>query len=335
VRLVEDVTAIVPAHNAAHFLPACLSALQASDYPLLEIIVFDDCSSDDTANIAANFHVKVIVSEYDKPLGPGRARNRASTEARTPLLLFVDADVEVHTDAVGYLVAALQDVPGVAAAFGSYDNDPAHSGYVSRYANLRHHYVHQTAEIEASTFWSGFGMIRAQVFRSIGGFDAQFSRPSIEDIELGSRVVASGATIRLVRHALAKHHKRWTLRGLWTTDIFRRAIPWSRLIAERRSSGRVLNASSRERLAAFLAHLVLLSAVIGLVAPCFFGLAVLAFLLYVYTQASFLSLVYRRGGAGTATVGLALQWCYHLYASAILGGVLVRERIARLATKRR
>ena len=44
--------------------------------------------------------------------------------------------------------------------FGSYDDTPTDRGFVSRYKNLLHHYVHQTARREASTFWTGLGAVR-------------------------------------------------------------------------------------------------------------------------------------------------------------------------------
>src|SRR5437868_5535618 len=88
---------------------------------------------------------------------------------------------------------------GASAAFGSYDDRPISRRTASLYVNLRHHFVHQHSARDASTFWSGLGLIDRRIFLDIGGYDeVLFTRPSIEDIELGTRLVAAGHIVCLV-----------------------------------------------------------------------------------------------------------------------------------------
>ena len=83
----------------------------------------------------------------------------------------------------------------------------------------------------AHTFWTGCGMIRREVFLDFGGFDPRlYPRPAIEDIELGYRLTRAGHRIVLARDVLATHLKRWSLREMVRTDIFRRGVPWMLLI---------------------------------------------------------------------------------------------------------
>ena len=73
------------------------------------------------------------------------------------------------------------------------------------------------------------------MFVNLGGFDAgRYRYPSIEDIELGYRIIGSGRRIVLREDLQGKHLKEWRLKNLLHTDIFRRAIPWSRLMLERK-----------------------------------------------------------------------------------------------------
>ena len=132
--------------------------------------------------------------------GPAAARNRGARDAAGDILLFVDADCRPHDDAVALLLGAFDD-PEVAAAFGSYDDRPAVPTTVSLYKNLAHHFVHQRSAEDASTFWAGLGAVRRGAFRSSGGFDEAYARPSIEDVELGYRLKAAGHRIRLVKAA--------------------------------------------------------------------------------------------------------------------------------------
>ena len=69
------------------------------------------------------------------------------------------------------------------------------------------------------------------MFLAFGGFDPRlYPRPAIEDIELGYRLTRAGHRIVLARDVLATHMKRWTLREMVRTDIFRRGVPWMLLI---------------------------------------------------------------------------------------------------------
>ncbi|MGH9441808.1 MAG: glycosyltransferase [Thermoanaerobaculia bacterium] len=243
----KTVSVIVPARDAAAYLPNCLEALRNSKFAPLEILVVDDGGSrDGTAEVARRFGVRVL--ELPERLGPGGARNEGVAASRGEILVFVDSDVCVLPDAIGALVAALEDDPGVDAAFGSYDRHPARRNLASQYKNLLHHFVHQRASEDAETFWAGLGAVRRRAFEAVGGFDAAlYRRPSIEDIEFGSRLHASGRRIRLVKDAQGSHLKRWTARGVWRSDVLDRGMPWTELILATGRMPRDLNLGTRHR----------------------------------------------------------------------------------------
>src|SRR5205085_3114447 len=92
------------------------------------------------------------------------------------------------------------------------------------------------------------------LFLEVGGYDdSLFSHPSIEDVELGMRIIDGGNRIRLVPDAQGTHWKDWTLWRVWHTDVVRRALPWSRLIADGQAPAADLNLARKERLLALLA----------------------------------------------------------------------------------
>ena len=224
------VSVVVPAHQASRVLPSCLEALAGSRLRPSEIIVVDDGpSSDGTGEIARDRGARVV--ETAGPLGPGGARNAGVAAAAGDIVAFVDADVCVRPDALGDLAAVLERDASVVAAFGSYDTSPPGANFTSQYKNLMHHYVHQRGREDAFTFWAGLGAVRRDAFLAAGGFDAKrYPRPSIEDIELGGRLLAAGGRIRLVKTAQGTHLKNWTLPGLIRTDVFDRGVPWTELL---------------------------------------------------------------------------------------------------------
>src|SRR5690349_19173197 len=195
----------------------------------------------DAATRAEAAPEEVIVVDQPEGLGPAAARNLGARRASGDVLVFVDADVEVHEDAFARIRTAFERDGTLTAIFGSYDDDPDAGSVVSDFRNLLHHHVHHEAAGEASTFWAGLGAVRRDAFLDAGGFDEKrFPRPSIEDIELGDRLRRQGARIVLDPEIQGKHLKRWTLASMTTTDLLDRGVPWLRLILERGSSSTAL-----------------------------------------------------------------------------------------------
>ena len=184
----------------------CLQALAESETAPLECLLVDDGSTDGTAAIAHRFGIRVLSTGGRK--GPAHARNLGAREALGDVLFFIDADICVHPDTITRLSGTFASEPGIAAVIGSYDESPHARDVLSMYRNLLHRYVHQNGRCKASTFWTGSGAIRRQVFLDSGGFDERFRRPAIEDIEFGNHLTANGHFIRLDRSLEVKHSLR-------------------------------------------------------------------------------------------------------------------------------
>ncbi len=312
----SDISVIMPVYNGADFITKSLPPLLAMQQrgEITELIVIDDSSTDDSKQLAQAMGATVLSS--GGRIGPGGARNVAAETARGDILWFVDADVVVHDDAALCLHRGFDD-PQVVAVFGSYDTHPPARNFFSQYKNLVHHYYHQRASNEARTFWSGCGAVRRASFLACGGFDVErYKFPSIEDIELGYRLIRAGGNIRLHRDVQCTHLKVWRLGNLLHTEIFRRAVPWSRLIL---SSGEGipndLNVGVAEQARALVAAalLVTLCAVLcGIVSPHYLTFALLLMLFANIEMAVFF---YRRGGLAFAVGAMLFHQVYYLYSS--------------------
>jgi GT2 family glycosyltransferase len=250
------VSVVVPVFNGGEDFDRCLGAVFRTNWPAFECIVVDDASSDKhTAEIARRHGAHLV--RMEQRCGPAVARNTGVSKARGEVIFFTDADVMLHPDAMGKAVTALESDTDLAAVFGSYDDTPGHGSFLSRYRNLYHHWNHQVGNEEASTFWTGCGAIRREVFLEMGGFNSDYTKPSIEDIELGYRLREAGYRIRLLKTMLGTHLKQWKFWDMLRTDVFRRGVPWIVLLLQYRSAPADLNLNLRARAATVSAALLL------------------------------------------------------------------------------
>ena len=99
------VTLYLPCFNAAHFLERVLPAVKAQTYPVERILVIDDGSTDETAEIARAHGVEVFSQGRNRGLGV--ARNTAIRLAETPYVASLDADVVPKADWLETLAASM------------------------------------------------------------------------------------------------------------------------------------------------------------------------------------------------------------------------------------
>jgi GT2 family glycosyltransferase len=293
-------TAVVPATNDPPTLDACVNAILAAERPPDEIYVITEGR------------------------GPAQARNTGFEDAKGDVVVFVDADVLPHADAFVRIRAAFEADPTLAAIFGSYDDLPAEPGVVSQFRNLLHHHVHQQGAGAATTFWAGLGAVRADAFRAVGGFDAdRYPRPSVEDIDLGTRLTGSGGKILLDPLIQGTHLKRWTLQEMVRTDFWQRGVPWVELVLRHRSGSTALNLGWRHRVSAAAAMVSALAVLRGRPGTALAGLVALT-ALNIELYELFLR---RHGPVGVAT-GAGLHAVHH-----VTGALAVPVGIARHLAK--
>lgn len=217
-RLVPAATPLisvcVSTRNRAHLLARLVDALEAQDVgpELFEVIIFDDGSTDNTAEavhaLQKSSLLNLVLLHEDIPSGPAAGRNRAWTAARAPIIAFTDDDC---LPAAWWLSAGLRAMrePGVIGV-GRVLPNPEQSHLLGAFS--------QSLWVDESVvLWFATANLfyRKSDLAAVGGFDESFPNPAGEDTDLGLRVVDSGARPVFLRHALVYHDVRVLgLRGM-------------------------------------------------------------------------------------------------------------------------
>ncbi len=130
----QPVSAIIPTYNRAQLIGRAIRSALAAIRPGDEVIVVDDGSRDDTEEAIRPYRylVRYIRTEHR---GAGAARNRGVTEARNPLVTFLDSDDEWLPWILDLSRAVLDARPDVLFCFSDFRSD--HNGRIYTRA-LRH-----------------------------------------------------------------------------------------------------------------------------------------------------------------------------------------------------
>ena len=168
------VSAIIPAYNAATFIGRAIESALAQTHHLLEIIVVDDGSQDETAKVAEGYPVTVIRQENG---GPASARNTGTKTASGEWLAFLDHDDSWHPDKTEQQLKYAQ--PGISAVFTEKLPETDKVSFTDLF--LRNYGGNPSSTI-----------IRADALRSLGMFDDDRALMGVDDYNMWLRFLMKG-----------------------------------------------------------------------------------------------------------------------------------------------
>ena len=227
---------IIPAFNAGASLAECLAALKRQEgAPDFEVLVVDDASTDNTAELARQAGVTYLRLETNH--GAAAARNRGAKVAVGEFLFFVDADVALLPDTIKNLVGFFAQHPEFSAVVGTYTSISPRLDACSLYHNFFTFYHHDLSGSEVEWFWGAMGAVRREVFLSTGGFDERFSGAAAEDMQFGYDLVERGNRIAYQRGVSGEHWHAFTLKKMLWND-YRKAVLGTKLYLTRKRPGR-------------------------------------------------------------------------------------------------
>ena len=110
------ITALIPCYNGAAYLARAIASVRAQTRPVDEVLVVDDCSTDDSVAVARACGATVIALAENA--GPSNARNIGLAQARGDFVAFLDADDYWTPDHCALVGGLLTRTPTAVLAFG-------------------------------------------------------------------------------------------------------------------------------------------------------------------------------------------------------------------------
>jgi glycosyltransferase involved in cell wall biosynthesis len=159
-----SISIVIPTKNEEHHLPTLLESIKRQTVQPDEIIVADAHSSDRTRAIAESFGANVI----DGGL-PARGRNKGAAQAKSDIILFLDADVELRDPT--FLEKSIKEFLERNLGLATCDVFPLSDAFVD-------HFLHKAYNTYVRAWGSvfphapGFCMfVRRDLHNALGGFD--------------------------------------------------------------------------------------------------------------------------------------------------------------------
>ncbi len=232
---------VIPTYNRAKLLNYTLNSIanQCIDKRLIEVIIVDDGSTDNTYSVVNTYKSKMKVRYFfqeDKGYRPGSARNVGIKNAEGDIIVFVDSGIllssrcvlahinahssDMHpTVVLGYVYCYDQgneneDILLKLIAPNSPDKSIRYFNSTATFLDLREEYYikykDNINDLPApwAYFWTcNVSVSRNFLIKEVGMFDPKFDgRWGIEDVELGYRLSEKGAKFKLNRNADSIHY---------------------------------------------------------------------------------------------------------------------------------
>ncbi|MEO0769314.1 MAG: glycosyltransferase, partial [Cyanobacteria bacterium J06649_4] len=188
-----EITAVIPAYNAAAFLSATIQSVVDQSYTNWELLVIDDGSTDETPDIVRRFSAQdsriKLISKANG--GVSSARNLGAKEASAELVAFLDADDRWLKDKLKVHVAYMRSHPEVGISFARVELIDANGISTNKLTNnIVNQLSPQDFFYTNPTVTTSNMVIRKSLFAAFDGFDAAMQYN--EDVDLLLRIALSG-----------------------------------------------------------------------------------------------------------------------------------------------
>ncbi|MTJ10461.1 MULTISPECIES: glycosyltransferase family 2 protein [unclassified Anabaena] len=223
------VSVIIPAYNAAQFLPAAITSVQRQTCSDWELLIINDGSTDDTVAVVRQYQEtdNCIHLIHQLNQGVSTARNLGIEKSKGQIIAFLDADDQWFPDKLQQHLQHFQSHPRLGVSFSQVEilnqsGEPTGQVSSSRLTDLKPEYLLSENPTTTTSNW----VVRKEVFAQVGGFSPDMSYS--EDLEWLLRVICTGVwEIAGINQVLTRY--RTSSAGL-SSNLYRMETGWNQLV---------------------------------------------------------------------------------------------------------
>ncbi len=185
----------------------CLKAVFNSSYKNFEVIAVSDGSSTESIKLVKKYPCKLI--KIKKNSGAGFARNLGAKKSNGNVLIFLDADVEIKSNALKIVNEYFNRKNNYGMIQGIYSNKVKYKSKTNEYEQCYFEYYIFTETKKhkfTQSLITNFFAIQKNIFKKNKGFVTYFPGASLEDQEFGFRLQRNGHKIEILRNLKTVHH---------------------------------------------------------------------------------------------------------------------------------
>jgi O-antigen biosynthesis protein len=210
-----SISVVVCSYNGSKTIRDCLEGLTKLDYPNFEVIVVDDGSKDETADIAREYGFRVISTENR---GLSSARNTGMRAATGEIVAYTDDDARPDPHWLTYLARTYLTTDFVGVG-GPNIAPPGDGEIADAVANAPGGPVHVLlSDTEAEHIPGCNSSFRKSALEAIGGFDPIY-RVAGDDVDVCWRLQQAGGKLGFNPAAMVWHHRRNSVKTYWKQQI--------------------------------------------------------------------------------------------------------------------
>jgi glycosyltransferase involved in cell wall biosynthesis len=252
------VSVIVPCYNYAEFLPRCLDSILGQEGVDVSVLVIDDCSSDDTPEVAARLAAsdsRVAWRRHDVNRGHIATYNEGLEWAGGEHIVLISADDLLTPGSLARATGILARHPEVGMVYGRPLYAPSDQPLPTPGGRWRgttlwtgRRWIERRCRTGLNCISSPEVVVRGSVHRAVGGYKPEL--PHTGDLELWLRIaaVADVAYVKGTPQAIYRIHPRSMLRSTYdgfVVDLVHRKAAFDSFLAECGGDGRFARDEAR------------------------------------------------------------------------------------------
>jgi glycosyltransferase involved in cell wall biosynthesis len=199
----KEVCLYIPCYNAEKTIGMSIEAALKQSYPLKDILVIDDCSSDKSAEVASSYPVKLL--RLDNNAGLASVRNTAIHNLSSEYIASIDADCAPEKDWLKHIMRNFgrKEVAGAGGKLVERNQ----SGFADIWRGV-HMKQHWDGSGDKPAFLFGSNTVfKKEALVNVGGYN-EILKNNYEDVDICGRLAMAGYSFTYEPQALAYHCKQ-------------------------------------------------------------------------------------------------------------------------------